>query len=200
MQWQLDHLAVAAADLDAGVEWVADLLGVRPGPGGRHALMGTHNRLLRVGVASYLEVISVDPAAPPPGRPRWFGLDDFRGPPRLAAWIVRTDDIEAAAAVAPEGTGSALALERGEYRWRITVPPDGRQPLDGCAPALIEWLSSAHPAEALPDSGVRLVGLEVSHPRSLADRVPPVAGVRYAEGPARLAATFDTPRGAVELA
>ncbi len=199
VHWQLDHLAVAAADLDEGADWVADRLGVRPGAGGRHALMGTHNRLMSIGAGLYLEVITIDPAAPTPGRSRWFGLDDFTGAPRLAAWVVRTDDLEAALAVAPEGTGEALAISRGDYRWRITVPSDGRQPYDGCAPALIEWQGAAHPADALVENGVKFVRLEVSHPQQLAQRLPQVAGVQYIEGPQRLTAIFDTQGGAVDL-
>lgn len=37
---------------------------------------GTHNRCLGMEDGIYLEVIAVDPEAPPPSRPRWFGLDD----------------------------------------------------------------------------------------------------------------------------
>jgi len=102
---QLDHLVVAAATLDEGVAWCEATLGVTPGPGGRHALMGTHNRLLKLDSAafphSYLEIIAIDPAAPPPGRPRWFGLDDpalraaVQVSPRLHHVVLRTPDIEA---------------------------------------------------------------------------------------------------------
>ena len=79
MNCDLDHLVIAAHTLEQGVAWCEATLGVVPGPGGRHALFGTHNRLLRIdrpGFAnSYLEVIAVDPEAPSPGRARWFGLD-----------------------------------------------------------------------------------------------------------------------------
>ena len=77
---ELDHLVVAAASLDEGVAWCERTLGVTPGPGGRHPLMGTHNRLLALAgeafPASYLEIIAIDPDAAAPRRVRWFGLDD----------------------------------------------------------------------------------------------------------------------------
>ena len=195
MSWELDHLAVAAVTLDEGVEWVADWLGVRPGAGGQHPLMGTHNRLLSIGPGIYLEVIAIDPQAPPPGRSRWFGLDRFSGPPRLAAWVVRTDDLDAALMVAPEGSGTPLALSRAPYRWRMAVPDDGVLPFDGMAPALIEWAGETHPCDALPASPVRFRGLDVSHPAPLTDHLPPVGGVRYLAGTPALRAVFDTPQG-----
>jgi hypothetical protein len=48
MNCDLDHLVVLAATLDEGAAWCEATLGVAPGAGGRHALMGTHNRLLRI--------------------------------------------------------------------------------------------------------------------------------------------------------
>ena len=130
MRWRIDHLAVAAASLDEGTAAVEAALGVKLSPGGQHALMGTHNRLLGLGDL-YLEVIAVDPAAPPPGHPRWFRLDQFTGAPRLTNWVVAVDDLEGALAVAPAGAGQAVDLARGDLRWRIAVPPDGTLPRCG---------------------------------------------------------------------
>ena len=76
-----DHLVVACATLDQGVRWCEATLGVTPGPGGRHAAFGTHNRLVRLDNEdawpyAFLELIAIDPEAPPPGRLRWFDLDN----------------------------------------------------------------------------------------------------------------------------
>jgi len=85
----VDHLVVAARSLEEGVAWCETTLGVTPGPGGKHAFMGTHNRLLKIATeaypAAYLEIIAIDTDAPPPGRPRWFGLDtlELSAGPRL---------------------------------------------------------------------------------------------------------------------
>ena len=129
----LDHLVVAAAHLDEGAAWLESRLGVALAPGGRHAAMGTHNRLLRLGPKCYLEVIAVDPAAPAPGRPRWFGLDDaatrarIAERPRLVHWVARTNDLATASAACLELPGEILPLSRDSLRWRISVPADGNR-------------------------------------------------------------------------
>ena len=66
----LDHLVVVARTLDEGAAWVESRLGAALAEGGKHELMATHNRLLSLGPAAYLEVMAIDPEAPPPARPR----------------------------------------------------------------------------------------------------------------------------------
>ena len=200
MRWRIDHLAVAAATLAEGVAAVEGALGVALSPGGGHALMGTHNRLLGMGDL-YLEVIAVDPAAAPPGRPRWFGLDGFAGAPRLTNWIAGCDDLDTALAAAPAGAGRATDLARGDLRWRMGVPDDGRLPFDDAYPALIQWLGPVHPAARLPEAGVRLHRLVVAHPE--ADALRAVLAGRLADprlvierGPAKaMRAEIDTAAG-----
>lgn len=200
MSLRLDHLAVSALTLEEGVASVEAALGVKLAGGGQHPHMATHNRLLGLGDI-YLEVIAADPAAPRPAWPRWFDLDRFAGPRRLTNWICACDDLEAAVAASPEGVGVPVALARGDYRWRMAVPGDGRLPFDSCFPALIQWQGTLHPAAALPDAGLRLRLFEIAHPEAAALRAalqgrfadPRVAIV---EGPAKaMRATFLTPQG-----
>ena len=73
---EFDHLIIGAHTLEQGAAYIEELLGVKPQAGGRHAAMGTHNMLLRLGARAYLEIIAIDPAGETPQRPRWFGLDD----------------------------------------------------------------------------------------------------------------------------
>ena len=160
---RIDHLIVTAPDLGSGLEFVSGALGVEPQPGGKHAAMATHNLVLRLGGSLYLEVISADPEAPSPGRPRWFELDDG-GPPRLAGWAARTDDIQTTAKAASESLGTVTEMTRGDLNWLITIPDDGKLPLGGAAPGLIEWHATPHPAARMRDVGCSLAALEVSHP------------------------------------
>ncbi|MFN3936960.1 MAG: VOC family protein [Gemmobacter sp.] len=201
----IDHVAIAAAGLEAGAAVVAGELGLPLEAGGKHAAMGTHNRLLSLGPTEYLEVIAIDPAAPPPRRSRWFGLDAFDGPPRPVAWIISVQDMEAARALAPAGIGPALDLERGDLHWSLTVPEGGVGPFDGLFPALIRWHGPAHPAPRLTDRGARLAALELHHPRAEALRAglsglvaDPRVTVHPAERPA-IRLTLRTPTGTIVL-
>jgi hypothetical protein len=193
---ELDHLAVVAPDLATGATLVEQALGVALQPGGTHATFGTHNRLLGLGSGLYLEVIAPDPDAPRPDRPRWFGLDRVTSV-HLGNWIVRVPDL--ALVAAPEA-GDVLSLSRGDLSWRITVPPDGSLPHAGGFPTLITWDSGAHPSTRLPDSGVRLLELTVTHPEAdlLARQLTALRDprVRFVTGAApRLSARFQTPLG-----
>jgi hypothetical protein len=163
---ELDHLVVTAADLRSGVEWVRDVLGAEPRPGGKHREMGTHNCLLRLGESAYLEVIAPDPGGCRPEWPRWFDLDrlERNAPPRLAGWVARAADIRAAHVACSESLGDIERMSRDDLEWLITVPGDGSLPLDGAGPMLIEWPAHAHPVSRLPESGCMLLRLEGFHP------------------------------------
>lgn len=197
---RFDHLAVSATGLSQGVDVVEQALGVALAPGGTHALMSTHNRLLGLGDI-YLEVIAIDPAAPKPPHPRWFDLDNFTGIPRITNWIVACDDLDAALAALPQGVGAPVDLERGDLRWRMAVPGDGRLPYGNAHPALIQWQGAPHPAQRLPDMGVRLDVLEIATPDAgplntalsgmfVDPRVKIVSGAQKA-----MRAQFTTPHG-----
>lgn len=198
MALALDHLAVAAASLAEGTEHIEAVLGVRLGPVGQHVHMATHNRLLGLGPQDYLEVIAVDPSAPKPPYPRWFGLDRFEGLPKLTNWIVRVEDLDQAIAMAPDGVGQAVDLARGDFRWRMSVPEDGRLPFDDCYPALIQWQGGLKPQDRLADAGCRLTRLEVAHPEAeTLEGLLPLRDRRvvFVPGKRALLATIATPHG-----
>lgn len=162
---RIDHIVIAAPSLAAGVTYVNRALGVTPQMGGKHPRMGTHNALLRLGEARYLEIIAADPEAPHPDRPLWFQLDqlDANAAPRLATWVARTNDIEAVVRASPLPLGNIEPMSRGQLNWLITVPTDGCLPVQGIAPTLIQWSSEHHPAGTLRDLGCSLVRLEGFH-------------------------------------
>lgn len=161
---RIDHLVVTAPSLAEGAEFLRQALGVEPQPGGEHPRMGTHNLLVRLSSDVYLEVIAINPGAPAPGRPRWFQLDDAPAGSRLATWVARTNNIDAAAAAATEPLGNVASMTRDSLHWKITVPSAGRMPLNGVAPALIQWAAPPHPASRMQDLGCTLVRLEAFHP------------------------------------
>jgi hypothetical protein len=208
----VDHLVVAAPSLEAGAAWCEATFGVAPAPGGKHPLMGTHNRLLKVAGPefpdAYLEIIAIDPDAPSPGRARWFGVDalDLSRGPRLLHVVARTANVEMLrwglvnVGIDP---GRPLAASRetatGTLAWRILVRDDGTLPCGGGLPTLIEW-QGRHPATSMPGSGVSLTALTL---RGIPDRAREVlrlarAGVR-AEGRPAITATLSAPRGEVVL-
>jgi hypothetical protein len=215
----VDHLVVAADSLEQGAQWCEATLGVTPGPGGTHPLMGTHNRVLRLSSEayprSYLEIIAIDPAAPSPGRRRWFDLDDavltqkLRQQPRLVHFVARCDDAQAALQALKQAgvdRGELLAAQRptpsGLLSWRISVRADGQRLFYGGLPTLIEW-DSAHPADAMSGAGLALQSLQVSHPRpqdlTLAYAATGLQRVAVEHGAPNLKATLATPNGIVTL-
>ena len=165
----IDHIVFGAYSLDEGVDFIYHKLGVMPLQGGKHPLMGTHNALLKLGRSIYLEIIAIDPDATKPNRPRWFGLDDLQpaSKPKLLTWVVRTNDIQEAMKRSGLNHGTIESLQRGVYKWCLTVTADGAMPLQGVAPAIIQWRGIYHPAKHLPGSNVSLLKIEAFLPNAL---------------------------------
>lgn len=218
MKTALDHLVVAATTLDEGVAWCERTLGITPGPGGQHPLMGTHNRLFSIASErfplAYFEIIAIDPLAATPARRRWFDLDDEalqdrlrREGPQLVHWVARVGDAHTAVAALrmhDADRGEVIAASRptpqGLLQWQITVRPDGQRLYDGLLPTLIQW-GAVHPAAGMPASGVTLQSLELQHPQAgTLNRAGATLGLPQAtEGTARLLARLQTPRGFVDI-
>jgi hypothetical protein len=213
---QIDHLVVVADSLEQGAAWCEATLGVPPGPGGAHTLMGTHNRLLSIAGRDfdrcYLEIIAIDPAAPQPSRPRWFGMDGealraaARQQARLVHAVARTNHIEMlrwGLINCRLDPGALIAAHRdtayGGLSWRITVRDDGATECGGALPTLIEW-QGPHPCDHMAPSPVALTAMSL---RGLPTRARDVLRLVAAttdrdQGPA-LRATLQTPRGTVML-
>ena len=206
----IDHLVVTAPTLASGIQYVEQTLGCKMQPGGQHPRMGTHNALLKIGDDCYLEVISVDPDAVPPGRNRWFELDTLlpETRPRLATWVIRTNDIHKITKATDLALGAVEDMSRGTLEWQITIPSDGRLPLQGLAPAVIQWKGEAHPALKLAESSVSLLQLVGHH--SEARQITALLNAASFEGlfsateppdgiSIGLTATFQTPKGLIVL-
>lgn len=204
---RIDHIVYATADLNAGIDSVEKLTGVRATPGGQHPGRGTRNALIALGPTSYLEIIGPDPDQPAPLRPRPFGIDGLKAP-WLARWVVKAQNLEQLAAEA-----SRKGIQLGEVKGGKRQRPDGvlltwryTDPLvdlaDGLVPFFIDWGDSPHPAATAP-KGLTLIALRGEHPD--ATRVGKVLtqlglDLPLRTGPApALIATIDGPRGRVEL-
>ena len=191
MKSQIDHLVIAAHNLQQGVEWCEATLGITPAAGGEHEKYGTHNRLFKIATPgfplAYLEIIAINPDAvienkPPPAR--WFDLDNQQlqteliKSPRLIHFVVNTENIQDARhAWKAQGIDRGPVIHasrktsKGLLQWQITVRPDGDRLFNGTLPTLIQWGKpeaadplKLHPRNHLPRSGVSLKSLEVSHP------------------------------------
>lgn len=183
-----------------GARWVEERTGVSLDAGGRHDTFGTHNRVLSLGPDNYLEVIAVDPDAAPPARPRWFELDTSAMRERLAAgpalihWVVRVGSVDDIA--------DPLEMSRGDNRWVVGVPRDGRMPLGGLAPSRILWRTPP-PSTRLSDKGIRLESLVVAtrEPELVRNLIRDVGGpVSVTAGSDVVSATLMTPQGHAVLA
>lgn len=217
MNTHLDHLVVAAASLEQGVAWCEATLGVTPGPGGRHALMGTHNRLAKIATHAfpdaYLEIIAIDPQAAPPQRVRWFGLDDpvlqarlREAGPRLIHAVARTMQLDMqrwALITLGLQPGNPVRAGRdtpeGPLAWQILLRDDGALECGGALPTLIQW-EGRHPAQTMPESGLGLRALTLHGVPERVRELLKLRGVVVHAGPGpALQAVLDTPLGAVTL-
>lgn len=198
--FELDHIAVAGETLAEAVAHSEAALGVPLLPGGQHSHFATHNQLLGLQDGLYFEAIAIDPSQPSPAFPRWFGLDDFRGPARLDKWILRCTDIAAAQASFPEA-GDPVRLTRGALSWTMLVPRDGRLPFGGQFPAIIQWHTDTPPGRSLPKADLSLEQLVIASPDAdaLSARLSPLfsdARVQFVTEPGRsLTARFRSPAG-----
>jgi len=170
MKTALDHLVIGAATVADGVAYLQSALGVTLPAGGEHPRMGTHNHLMQLSERTFLEIIAINPTAPAPAHPRWFGLDDpfvqaqLQKEPRLLTWVINTDDLVALNAQSKVPLGEITPQVRGNLEWLITIPADGHLPGSGLVPTAIQWQVAGHPASAMAALGCRLKGLALYHP------------------------------------
>ena len=208
----LDHLVVATPTLEAGAAWCEATFGVAPSAGGKHPQMSTHNRVLKVSSDTfpdvYVEIIAVDPDAPPPGRKRWFGLDDLdlSAGPRLIHLVARSTMLDMHrwglinVGLHPgDPIHASRATPQGTLSWQILVPEDGSVSCGGALPTLIQW-QGRHPTAGMADSGVTLEALALHGVPDRARDVLRLRGVSVTAdaGPA-LSARFHTPRGEITI-
>ena len=167
----LDHLALVAPSLAQGVAYVEDALGVTPGPGGQHALMGTHNRLVQLGTGRFLEIIARDPSQADPPHRRWFGLSDLETVKRdwaegrrLRAYIARTNQLDVHLSEEAPLLGVKTQARRGDLSWHFGVTDDGSIPYEGAVPYMMEWGPGGTPSARMAQCGLSLTQFIIETP------------------------------------
>jgi hypothetical protein len=63
IQSTIDHIVIGAADLEKATKRIEHFIEADFSSGGKHPLMATHNRLIKLQNSIYMEVISIDPSA-----------------------------------------------------------------------------------------------------------------------------------------
>jgi hypothetical protein len=203
---RVDHLIYATPDLERTVEEFQHRLGVKATLGGSSPDRGTHNALIALGPATYLEIVAPDPRQQNPPHPPWWlhGLKK----PHLVQWAVKGTDLEHVHEMAvqrgvPLGevlSGSRQRPDGVLLTWRFTSP---RQPVaEGIVPFFIDWGLSPHPATSSVQ-GVQLIALRAEHPdhrrvQGMLHQLGIDLAVTRGSRPA-LIATIEGPRGRLEL-
>jgi len=170
----IDHLVIGAAELEKATKQIQSFIKAEFLVGGKHPLMATHNRLIKLQNSFYMEIIAADPSASLPRSPsrinRWFSLDAITTQKRLSlapqplCWVVAVNDIEQISMNCGYNPGNIIEMTRGDLKWKITVPNDGDLIEGGVLPVLIEWPNGKHPTKMMPESNIFLEELELFHP------------------------------------
>jgi hypothetical protein len=201
----VDHVIVGISDLQRGIEELERLTGVRAVFGGAHPGRGTHNALMSLGGAQYLEILAPNPEDQ--GSTPWIGELGSLTSLTPVGWAARSRDLAAL-----QQSLKSQGVETGQIRPGARNRPDGTRiawkTLDLRAPSpllpfFIEWEpGGAHPSETSPQ-GCRLTGFVLHDPAPDVLRKPLQAAglgveVRQAEK-SGLQISLACPKGDVEL-
>lgn len=197
----LDHILLGCSDLDRGVAFVEEHLGVQAAFGGVHPGRGTQNALLSLGERRYLEIIAPDPKQ---SIVEQYSVITKLKEPRLIGWAAHSDDLDQLAArLRDEGIefegpqpGSRQRPDGKLLRWKALRLKDDH---GGLLPFFIEWSAdSVHPSADSP-KGCSLLRFEAAtpDPDAFSKRIAFLGldlSITKADKP-QLRATFAGPKG-----
>jgi catechol 2,3-dioxygenase-like lactoylglutathione lyase family enzyme len=169
----LDHILLGCSDLDRGIAFVEEHIGVRAAFGGVHPGRGTQNALLSLGTRCYLEIIAPDPKQDH-NHVEEFALKQLAHlkeltSPSLVGWAVHPGDLEkfsarlrdAGIAFSGPWPGSRKRPDGSLLQWKTLNLKDDH---DGLLPFFIEWSAdSLHPSADAP-KGCSLLHFEAVTP------------------------------------
>jgi len=201
---KLDHIIIAAPDLEAVKDQFFNQTGIFPVDGGSHTNAGTRNALVAFTHGQYLEFIAPDPLQNISGTraERFAQLPE----PEVLHWAVScrelTETSDAAEACGLPTRG-ILPMQRTTpagtlLEWELCFVTGHNQA--GIMPFFIDWLDSLHPSETSPLVG-SLCNFVISAPKDTAITRFPKPFPEYAElveGPPAIRFDIDSPRGLIK--
>jgi Glyoxalase-like domain len=203
---ELDHVILATPDLDGSAQRLESEHRLPSAPGGRHAGLGTENRIVPLGDA-YVELLGVadrdEAAANPFGS--WL-LAQVADGEAWIGWSVRTDDLEGVCArLGLEAQAMSRSRPDGfELRWRVAGLARARD--DPSLPFFISW---DVPGEDLPGraggevqaTGARIAAVEIgADEEALREWLGELPGtVRAAAGPPGVHSVAVAGAGGIEV-
>lgn len=196
MSTHIDHIVIAAPNLADLVARFEELTGVKPVEGGRHDV-GTANALVPLAEpkGSYLELIGPDPEEAAVTQDNFAIASTSTQTPRVAAWCVRPDDLEAFAQDRGQETVemSRHTPEGTTLTWRLILPEPGVDYAP--VPFAIDWLGSPHPSQIM-EPQLSVHSFKVQGPKIPQD-LPET--VEFSAGEPHLELVLQTPKGQVNL-
>jgi catechol 2,3-dioxygenase-like lactoylglutathione lyase family enzyme len=199
----IDHIVLAAPDLEKAKEAFHAQTGVTPVDGGPHAGGGTRNALASFGNGAYLEIIAPDPAQPLAGTrgERFARMPESQ----LLHWAIRVEDLNSvadraiAAGLSPTPVTPMTRDQPDGTRLEWELMGISGHEHGGCVPFFIDWLKSPHPSDAAPYVGgldtLRIELPEKSPSFRFLESRP--QGATLVEGMAKVTIAFESPRGQI---
>jgi len=218
MKLTTDHIVVAAATLEQGIDYIKQQLGVEVPLGGIHPSMGTHNALMQLSDDLFFEIIAINPDSLTNSdlqinQPRWFSLDNpllqqqLKQQPQLLTWVVNSPNIEQSISQGIYRQSNSRLISRGNLSWHFAMPDDGTLIADGLIPYVLQWHNS-HPAVNMANRGCSLKQIVIHHPYPdwIENALTKVGAIELVQikplkkdQPGYLAVEIDTPKGVVVL-
>lgn len=174
---ELDHVLLAARDLERDAAFLEETYGLESRIGGRHSSWGTANRIVPLGT-SYLELVAVldEQVARASVFGRWVASAAHAGRIRPFGWAVRPRDLDGTAARLGLTvlSGSRTTPSGGKVEWRTCGLEQAAR--DPRLPFFLEWRDPTAFPGATSDPLGTIERIEVaSDPGELADWLGPNA-------------------------
>lgn len=163
---EVDHIVLAAPNLNEAIDYFKNQLNTIPVTGGRHIGLGTHNALLGLGdpyQKLYLELLAIDPEDHSTYATYPMGITKNILAPYVASWCLRCSTHKDIELINTEMKKIGEKYNHGEIRkgqrkktsgeilsWKIAINYENILTSQGQIPFLIQWDNLAdHPTTQL---------------------------------------------------